>query len=101
MVGDDEINTNAALVLMLTSQAEILERMSDQESRIENLERWVERYPSVTWLWKYERRSVVVILIMMALLYTFIFSPWLISDIRHKVLQMVGLPPDLGLGVTP
>ena len=97
LVDKDEIDPSAAIVLMLTSQVEILERLSEQENRLLAIEQRNKHYPSVTWLWKEDKRSVIVMLIALALLYTFIFSPWLISDIRHTVLHMVGLPQDLGI----
>ena len=97
LVDKDEIDVGAAMVLMLTSQAEILERLSEQEDRLQNLEQHNRHYPSLPWMWKEDKRSVIVMLIALALLYTFIFNPWLISDIRHAVLEMVGLPQDLGI----
>ena len=97
LVDKDEIDVGAAMVLMLTSQAEILERLSEQEDRLHNLELRNQHFPSLPWMWKEDKRSVIVMLIALALLYTFIFSPWLISDIRHAVLHMVGLPQDLGI----
>ena len=101
LVGNDEIDQGAAMVLMLTSQVEILERLSEQDERLGELEDKVDRYPSITWLWKTDKRALITVAIGMALLYTFIFSPWLISDIRHAVLELFGLPHDLGITAPP
>ena len=97
LVDRDEIDQGVTIVLMLNSQVEILKRTSEQEKRLSDIEMRNERYPSITWLWKNERKTVIGVLIALALLYTFIFSPWLISDIRHAVLELIGLPSDLGI----
>jgi len=98
LVDRDEIVVEAAIVLMLTAQMEILERMENIEERLKKVEDMQNRYPSATWLWAFRRREVIVLMVIIALIYTFIFSPWLISDIRHAVLDLLGLPMDMGIG---
>ena len=104
LVDHGDIDLDAAVVLMLTAQAEILERQHEQEeragkvaSRIRVLEDRNKYYPSLTWMWINQRRTLIMTAVAIALIYTFIFSPWLISDIRHALLSVLGLPVDLGL----
>lgn len=79
---------------MATANLEILERVKD-------IEAYNERYPSVLYMWSTNPRKLVIIFIVIFLIYTLVVSPWMISDIRHVLLEMIGLPHDLGLPPVP
>ena len=101
LLNQKEISIDAALALMLTAQMEIMERLAILEARQDEIEETHDRYPSVLWLWSNRRRELIIVAVTIALIYTVIFSPWNISDMRYWVLDALGLQPDLGLTPPP
>lgn len=97
MVEQGDIETSEAVRLLLLSHAQLLAEMGALKKELSE----AQRYPSLTWLWAHRRKDVVAMLVVVFVVYTFLFSPWHISDIRHALLQLTGLPTDLGIGVTP
>ena len=97
MVEHGDIETTEAVRLLLLSHAQLLSEMTELKRELAELR----RYPSLTWLWANRRRDVVVLLTVVFLIYTFLFAPWQISDLRQAILHLVGLPTDLGIGIPP
>ena len=71
------------------------------ESRVGKVESHLENYPSIVWFWIHKRKSLIIMLLIIMLMYTVLFGWVNISDIRQALLHQLGLPPDLGLGTPP
>lgn len=104
MLEGGKLDSDDALRLLLVMVNQVqLDMMALRQKNTEVLERIAkieahnEKYPSLMYLWSNDTRRLLVILIIVFLLYTFIISPWMISDIRHVILEMLGLPHDLGI----
>jgi hypothetical protein len=97
LLAAEKIDEEAAIRLMLVSQRELLERMKVVEAVATANGEYLANYPSITWLWSHRRKTTVVIVIAVFLALYFLLSPVTISDIRHAILEALGLPVDLGL----
>lgn len=101
LLEEDRIDQEAALRLMLVTQKELLERMETVEQTTRTNSEYLAHYPSITWLWSNQRKSTILVIMIVFLILYFLFTPITISDIRHALLDSVGLPPDLGVGPVP
>ena len=127
LIEEDNIEIEAALRLTLASQiivteesgaiksnalrweASVDEQIDDvitdvaslrkcNESKLDEIERHLENYPSISWYWKHKRRTLLLLVFGIMVTYT-VFFGWInISDIRQAILSQLGLPPDLGFG---
>lgn len=121
----DEIDPRTATSLLLTATVEILERLAEEEKssirieaaqiplatiperivqlekKVDKIEGDMENYPPLLMLWATHPRRVILLAIMVFFVYTLIISPWMISDLRHALLGLIGLPSDFGLGGMP
>ena len=101
MVEQGDLETPEAVRLLLLSHAQLLQEMVEIKEELAEQR----QYPSLTWLWAYRRKDVILIIAIIFVTYTVLFSPWNISDIRQAVLHTLGLPADMGMGpsipVTP
>jgi len=104
MLEGGKLNTDDALRLLLvmvdqvqSDVAEVKKTNKKTMKSIEELESYNAHYPSMLGLWYTNPRKLLVILIIIFLVYTFIITPWMISDIRHVLLELLNLPQDLGI----
>lgn len=121
----DEIDPRTATSLLLTATVEILERLAEEEKssirieaaqvplstiperiillekKVDHIENSMSDYPSLLNLWATNPRRVIAIAMIVFFVYTLAVSPWMISDLRHAVLGVLGLPADFGLGGLP
>ena len=67
-------------------------------NRVGILETYHKDYPSLVWFWIHRRKSLILMLLVIMLMYTVLFGWVNISDIRQAILHQMGLPPDLGSG---
>lgn len=98
LLEEQRIDSQTALRLMLLTNKELLERMSGCEEKTREHEAYIKGYPSVLWLWSNRRKETILVIVLVFLLLYFLMSPITISDIRHALLELFGLPADLGLG---
>lgn len=68
------------------------------QRRVGEVESHLEKYPSIVWFWIHRRKTLILMLLIIMLMYTVLFGWVNISDIRQALLHQLGLPPDLGLG---
>lgn len=104
LIKEENLNTDAALRLILANQIIMNRRIKETKECISEIKEDVvlikeslERYPSLIWMWYHKRKTLIFGLIVLMVLYTILFSPINFSDIRQVLLDWVGLPPDLGL----
>ena len=108
LLKEDNLNTDAALRLMLASQLimgrrqkETKECVGEVKEDVSAIKLSLERYPSIVWMWFHRRKTLIVAIFVLMLIYTVLFGVVNISDIRQAMLQLAGLPTDLGLEITP
>lgn len=108
LLKEDNLNYEAALRLILANQIIISRRMRETQDSVGELKADVKdikeslgKYPSVVWMWYHKRKTLILGVIVLMVLYTVLFSPINFSDIRQVLLDWAGLPPDLGLSTTP
>ena len=74
-----------------------LRRIESRQSMFENHLTSVEQHyqdnPSITWLLRYRTRQTIVMIIFIFI----ILSLWFVSDLRHFLFELAGLPADLPL----
>ena len=106
MIESGKMDGDEAMRLLLVMVSRIqrdVGKMADRNEeileRVKEVERYNERYPSVYYMWQHRRHEIITTLIIIMLIYTFVASPWMISDLRHALLHMLGLPTDLGISV--
>ncbi len=92
MIRADKIETEAAMRLMLLAQSETIERLDGLETAVNAVTKQQEMFPSLTWLWAFNRRSVVLVVLAVLMLYTLALSPWYVMEIRAALLHAAGLP---------
>lgn len=127
LIEEENIEIEAALRLTLASQLIVTEELADikshairseesvdeqicaviadvaslrecGESKLDEIEQHLERYPSISWYWRHKRRTLLLLVFGIMVTYT-IFFGWInISDIRQAILSQLGLPLDLGIG---
>ncbi len=108
LLKDDNLETDAALRLMLASQLVMSRRLKETKECVGEvkadvvvIKQSLERYPSIMWMWFHRRRTLIAIVFAVMLIYTVLFGVVNISDIRQALLELAGLPTNLGLGPTP
>jgi hypothetical protein len=126
LVEEENIEIEAALRLTLASQlivtkdlekiktrAVLLEENLDEQMdeiiinldklrkcvnvQLNDTKQYLEKYPSVSWYWTNRRKTLILLILAIMVLYTVLFGPVNISDIRQAILSQLGLPPDLGI----
>lgn len=68
---------------------------TEADKRLEMLEQIAERmdrYPPMLFLWATDKKKVFYIFLGACVLYTILFVPVNISDVRHAILDFLGLP---------
>jgi hypothetical protein len=127
LIEEDNIEIEAALRLTLASQIIITEELGEikkqsvrseenvdeqmldiindvgslrkcGETKLDEIERHLEKYPSISWYWQHRRKTLLLLILGIMVVYTVLFGSINISDIRQAVLGQLGLPTDLGLG---
>lgn len=103
LIKEDNLNTDAALRLILANQLIVNRRMvetkecvSELKDDIAYIKDSLEKYPSVMWMWFHKRKTLILTIVIIMVAYTVLFSPVNFSDIRQVLLDWIGLPPDLG-----
>lgn len=92
LLKDDNLNTDAALRLMLVTQLRILEEVERTKQRLEGVAESQRKYPSVAWMFaNHPKKTAAIIFAVFMVLYT-LLSPITISDIRHAILEWMGIP---------
>jgi UPF0288 family protein (methanogenesis marker protein 3) len=115
LIEEENIEIEAALRLTLASQLIVTEELGEIkthalktgksvdgqideiETKLNEIERYLERYPSMSWYWKHRRKMLLLLIFGIMVTYTVLFGWINISDIRQAVLSQLGLPPDLGI----
>lgn len=126
LIEEDNIEIDAALRLTLASQLIITEELTGIRThavkskegldkrmdcleddvaglrecvnkRVTKVETHLGKYPSIVWFWIHRRKTLILMLLAIMLVYTILFGWVNISDIRQAILSQLGLPPDLGL----
>ena len=92
MVRSDDLETTAAIRLILVAQGETIERLDDLETAVLEASDRQKRYPSATWLWVHNRRSLIAVVVLVFVLYTVILAPWYVVEMRTVLMHMIGLP---------
>ena len=127
LIEEDSIEIEAALRLTLASQIIVTEELtaikshaleSDEsvdtqidavitkvadlrscgESKLEEIEQHLGKYPSISWYWQHRRKTLILLVLGIMVTYTILFGGVNISDIRQAILGQLGLPTDLGIG---
>lgn len=91
LIHEDKLETEAALRLMLKSQQRILKRLEEVERIARDNRDYAQRYPSVSWLWANRRKTAIAMVVIVWVVMYFLFSPITISDIRHAILESMGV----------
>lgn len=101
LLKEKKIDTDAAIRLMLVSQKEILERLASVENGVkkngaatEEHAQFHVKYPSLTWLWYHRRKELIIAAVVLFIIFYTLFSPITISDLRHPIMDYLGLPHD-------
>jgi hypothetical protein len=126
LIEEDNIEIEAALRLTLASQIIITEELAhiksqsdlwettvDEqmhevitdvgglrkcgETKLEEIELHLEKYPSISWYWMHRRKTLILVAFGLMITYTILFGWINISDIRQVILSQLGLPLDLGI----
>lgn len=126
LIEEDNIEIEAALRLTLASQLIVTEELADIKSqargriehvdeqmnevitdvsemracgvtKLEEIERHLEKYPSMSWYWMHKRKTLILVAFGIMITYTILFGWINISDIRQVILSQLGLPLDLGI----
>lgn len=87
MSRDNQLNQEQAMRLLLRANYAILERLEMQEKRIAALENIQEDTPSIAWLWENDPKKAFLLIIAGFVMGLVLFSPIIISDIRHALLS--------------
>lgn len=100
--------TNRRLIVLETQQGTIIRHLETIETaqtqaielseRVGSLEELHKHYPSLVWLAVNRTKMFTLGLALFIVLILVIGTPWNISDIRHVVLNLLGLDPTLGVG---
>ena len=92
LLRENNLNTEAAMRLMLVMQIRIIEQFEMTEAQLNEVIKKQERYPSIAYMFANNpKKTVLVIFLIFLLLYT-IMSPITISDMRHAILDWMGIP---------
>ena len=101
LLKEERIDSDAAIRLMLVSQKEILQRLASVENGVTangvtaaEHERFHAKYPSLTWLWYHRRKELIIAAVVLFIVFYTLFSPITISDLRHPIMDYLGLPHD-------
>jgi hypothetical protein len=126
LIEEDNIEIEAALRLTLASQIIINEELAEIKSqsyrrvehvdeqmnevitdvgemrkcgvtKLDEIERHLEKYPSISWYWMHRRKTLIIVAFGLMITYTILFGWINISDIRQVILSQLGLPLDLGI----
>ena len=130
LLEEENIEIGAALRLTLASQIIVTEELTDIKShalksdkngekqmdavindvaklrscvnsKLGEIERHLEKYPSISWYWKHKRKTLILLILGIMVVYTILFGSINISDIRQAILSQLGLPTDLGITPPP
>ena len=92
LLREDNLNTDAAIRLMLTMQLRILEEVERTIRRVDEAVAVQTKYPSVSWMFSHHpKKTIAIVFAVFMVLYT-LLSPITISDMRHAILEWVGIP---------
>ena len=82
LLAEDKIDPEAATRLILVTQQEILNRMTELEGLTSANCEYIARYPSFTWLWMHRRKGTALVVVVVFLGLYFALTPITISDWR-------------------